>query len=89
MHKELDKSVDKYFISSGFAFVHADSSTDVCAVEAVKLDDLDADAVRSGLSVRFLAAGCAAECGITCLAAHMAVANLTRWCHTSNPHFAG
>ena len=57
VHKELDKSVDKYFISSGFAFVHADSSTDVCAVEAVKLDDLDADAVRSGLSVRFPVTG--------------------------------
>ena len=51
VHKELDKAIDKYFVSSGFAFVHADSSTDVCAVEAVKLDELDADAVRSGLQV--------------------------------------
>ena len=39
-------------MSSGFAFVHADSSTDVCAVEAVKLEDLDPDAVRAGLQVR-------------------------------------
>ena len=52
VHTELDKAIEKYFVSSGFAFVHADSSTDVCAVEAVKLDDLDADAVRSGLQVR-------------------------------------
>ena len=51
VHKTLDKDIDKYFVSSGFAFVHADSSTDVCAVEAVKLDDLDPEAVRSGLQV--------------------------------------
>lgn len=41
VHKELDKDVEKYFVSSGFAFVHNDSTADVCAVEAVKLDDLD------------------------------------------------
>jgi len=29
--------------------VHADSSTDVCAIEAVKLEDLDPEAVRAGL----------------------------------------
>ncbi|KAK9833391.1 hypothetical protein WJX81_001144 [Elliptochloris bilobata] len=49
VHHELDKAVDKYFVSSGFAFVHADSSTDVCAVEAVKVEDLDPEAVRAGL----------------------------------------
>jgi F-type H+-transporting ATPase subunit delta len=52
VHKTLDKDIDKYFVSSGFAFVHADSSTDVCAVEAVKVDDLDPEAVRAGLQVR-------------------------------------
>ena len=31
--------------------MHADSSTDVCAVEAVKLEDLDPEAVRAGLHV--------------------------------------
>ena len=31
--------------------MHADSSTDVCAVEAVKLEDLDPEAVRAGLQV--------------------------------------
>ena len=51
VHKTLDKEVDKYFVSSGFAFVHADSSADVCAIEAVKLEDLDPEAVRSGLQV--------------------------------------
>jgi len=49
VHKTLDKEIDRYFVSSGFAFVHADSSTDVCAIEAVKLEDLDPEAVRSGL----------------------------------------
>ena len=35
---------------AGFAFINADSTTDVCAVEAVKLGDLDPEAVRAGLS---------------------------------------
>lgn len=50
IHKELDKEVDKYFVSSGFAFVHPDSTADICAVEAVKLEDLDPEAVRAGLA---------------------------------------
>lgn len=50
VHNELDKDVSKYFVSGGFAFVHADSSTDVCAVEAVPLADIDPDAVRAGLA---------------------------------------
>jgi len=33
----------KYFVSGGFAFVHSDSTTDISAVEAVKLEDLDGD----------------------------------------------
>jgi len=35
---------------AGFAFVHADSTADVCAVEAVKMEDLDPEAVRAGLA---------------------------------------
>ena len=50
VHSELDKEVEKYFVSSGFAFVHADSSAEVCAVEAVRVSDLDPDAVRAGLA---------------------------------------
>jgi F-type H+-transporting ATPase subunit delta len=49
VHKELDKQVEKYFVSGGFAFVHQDSTADVCAVEAVPLDDLDPEAVKAGL----------------------------------------
>ncbi|KAL6772071.1 ATP16 [Auxenochlorella protothecoides x Auxenochlorella symbiontica] len=50
VHNELDKDVTKYFVSGGFAFIHADSTTDVCAVEAVPLSDIDSDAVRAGLA---------------------------------------
>lgn len=39
----------KYFVSSGFCFVHKDR-TDLCAVEAVKIDDVDPDAVSKGLA---------------------------------------
>jgi F-type H+-transporting ATPase subunit delta len=42
--------VSKYFVSSGFAFVHANSMLDVCAIEAVPLEDLDHTAVLSGKS---------------------------------------
>ena len=30
--------LEQYFVSSGFAFVHADSTTDICAVEAVPVE---------------------------------------------------
>lgn len=42
--------VEKYFVAAGFAFIHPDSTTDLCAVEAVKLDELDPEAVRAGLT---------------------------------------
>lgn len=50
VHKEQDKDVKKYFVSSGFAFVHENSVTEVCAVEAVPLEDLDAEVVRTSLA---------------------------------------
>jgi F-type H+-transporting ATPase subunit delta len=40
---------ETFFVSSGFAFVQTDR-TDVCAVEAVKLEDVDAEAVAKGLA---------------------------------------
>lgn len=49
IHKELDKEIEKYFVSGGFAFVHSDSTADVCAVEAVPIKDLDEGAVQAGL----------------------------------------
>lgn len=41
--------VNKYFVSSGFAFIHANSVADVIAVEAVPLDRIDANLVQKGL----------------------------------------
>merc|ERR1712188_209534 len=40
---------DKYFVSGGFAIVKEDGA-DVCAVEAVRVEDLDSAAVNSGLT---------------------------------------
>ncbi|GKA01824.1 RNA-directed DNA polymerase, eukaryota [Tanacetum coccineum] len=42
--------VKKYFISIGFAFIHANSYADILAVEAVPLDRLDPAQVQKGLS---------------------------------------
>ncbi|XP_048132720.1 ATP synthase subunit delta', mitochondrial-like [Rhodamnia argentea] len=42
--------VTKYFVSSGFAFVHANSYADIIAVEAVPLDRIDASLVQKGLA---------------------------------------
>jgi F0F1-type ATP synthase epsilon subunit len=38
--------VKQYFVSSGFAFVHANSVADIVAIEAVPLDRLDLEEVR-------------------------------------------
>lgn len=50
VHKDLDKDVEKYFVSGGFAFAHADSSVEITAVEATKIEDLDPSAVKAGLA---------------------------------------
>lgn len=42
--------VSKYFVSSGFAFIHANSIADVIAVEAVPIDQIDPTLVQKGLS---------------------------------------
>merc|ERR1711871_1700476 len=39
----------KWFVAGGFAFVHADSTCDIAAVEAVPLEHLDETAAREGL----------------------------------------
>ncbi|KAL8119374.1 hypothetical protein AgCh_016768 [Apium graveolens] len=38
------------FVSSGFAFVHANSYADIVAVEAVPLDQIDSNQVHKGLT---------------------------------------
>lgn len=42
--------VTKYFVSSGFAFIHANSFADIVAVEAVPLDRIDPSLVQKGLA---------------------------------------
>ncbi|KAF3790207.1 ATP synthase subunit delta' [Nymphaea thermarum] len=42
--------VKKYFISSGFAFIHANSFADIVAVEAVPIDHIDSSLVQKGLA---------------------------------------
>ncbi|KAI4338761.1 hypothetical protein MLD38_023778 [Melastoma candidum] len=43
-------NVNKYFVSSGFAFIHANSYADIIAVEAVPVDQIDSAAVQKGLA---------------------------------------
>merc|ERR1740138_1135419 len=40
------EDVEKYFVSGGFALTHESSVTDISAVEAFKLDDIDPEAVK-------------------------------------------
>ncbi|KAL3334501.1 hypothetical protein AABB24_030967 [Solanum stoloniferum] len=42
--------VSKYFVSGGFAYVHANSFADIIAVEAVPLDRIDPNLVQKGLT---------------------------------------
>ncbi|XP_043696067.1 ATP synthase subunit delta', mitochondrial-like [Telopea speciosissima] len=42
--------VTKYFVSSGFAFIHANSYADIIAVEAVPIDRIDPNLVQKGLA---------------------------------------
>ena len=42
--------VTKYFVSSGFAFIHANSVADIVAIEAVPLDNIDLSQVQKGLA---------------------------------------
>lgn len=49
VHYATDDVVD-YFVAGGFAVVRSDSSVDISAVEACKVSDLDAEAVRKGLA---------------------------------------
>ncbi|CAN0842755.1 ATP synthase subunit delta', mitochondrial [Linum grandiflorum] len=42
--------VSKYFVSSGFAFIHGNSVADVIAVEAVPIDQIDSNLVQKGIT---------------------------------------
>jgi F-type H+-transporting ATPase subunit delta len=41
--------ITKYFVSGGFAFVHPNSVTDICVLEAATLDQFDSTAVKQAL----------------------------------------
>ncbi|CAM6099430.1 unnamed protein product [Calypogeia fissa] len=43
-------NVQKYFVSSGFAFAHPNSVLDIVVVEGVSLDQVDPEAVKTGLA---------------------------------------
>ncbi|CAK9152055.1 unnamed protein product [Ilex paraguariensis] len=42
--------VKKYFVSSGFAFIHANSFADIIAVKAVPIEQIDPALVQKGLT---------------------------------------
>ncbi|KAL8539462.1 hypothetical protein ACS0TY_001176 [Phlomoides rotata] len=42
--------VTKYFLSGGFAFVHANSIADIIALEAIPVDHIDPSLVQKGLA---------------------------------------
>ncbi|XP_047338109.1 ATP synthase subunit delta', mitochondrial-like [Impatiens glandulifera] len=42
--------VTKYFVSGGFAFIHANSYADIMATEAVPIDQIDSNSVQKGLA---------------------------------------
>ncbi|KAF2312651.1 hypothetical protein GH714_039380 [Hevea brasiliensis] len=42
--------VTKYFVGSGFAFIHANSFADIIAVEGAPLDQIDASLVQEGVA---------------------------------------
>ncbi|VVB08212.1 unnamed protein product [Arabis nemorensis] len=48
VHEGTD--VKKYFVSSGFAFLHANSVADIIAIEAVPLEQIDPSQVQKGLA---------------------------------------
>lgn len=50
IYADQDGEPENYFVSGGFAFTHANSVTDITAIEAVKVEDIDEDAARSGLA---------------------------------------
>ena len=56
---ELHSGTDirKWFVSGGFAFIHANSVTDVCVLEAAQLDQIDPAAVKSAMTAATAGAG--------------------------------
>ncbi|KAG9408238.1 ATP synthase subunit delta, mitochondrial [Aphanomyces cochlioides] len=49
VHEEREKVVKKFFTAGGFAFTHANSTTDIACVELIKIEDIDAAAAEAGV----------------------------------------
>eukprot|EP00555_Chaetoceros_dichaeta_P002149 CAMPEP_0198252520 /NCGR_PEP_ID=MMETSP1447-20131203/3022_1 /TAXON_ID=420782 /ORGANISM="Chaetoceros dichaeta, Strain CCMP1751" /LENGTH=167 /DNA_ID=CAMNT_0043937813 /DNA_START=117 /DNA_END=620 /DNA_ORIENTATION=- len=45
---EGSSEAEKYFVAGGWSITHPGSKTDITCPEAVKIDDIDSDAVTSG-----------------------------------------
>lgn len=45
----VGEEVTNYFVSSGFAYVHSNSITDILAVEAVPVEQIDPTSVQNAL----------------------------------------
>merc|ERR1712226_1647113 len=46
---EDENTIKKYFVSGGFACIHPSNVADIAAVEAFPVDELDPEAVKSGV----------------------------------------
>lgn len=60
LHKD-DDSVEKFFVSGGFALTHESNVTDITAPEIARLDDLDEAAIRAGFTEASSKVGSAAD----------------------------
>ena len=58
---ESDAEKEEWFVPGGFAFSHDDNTADVSVPEAVRLDDVDLDAVKSSFAEATAAHAAAAE----------------------------
>ena len=50
VHSEQEASSTKLFVAAGFVVVHPSSVCEISALEAVPLEDLDAETVKQGLA---------------------------------------
>ena len=60
LHKD-DDSVEKFFVSGGFALTHESNVTDITTPEIARLDDLDEAAIRAGFTEASSKVGSAAD----------------------------
>merc|ERR1712151_1241730 len=49
-HDKDEKEPEKFFVAGGFAFMHPNSTCDITAIEACKIEDLDGDAAAAAMA---------------------------------------